>query len=153
MGNLESGHSRPKKLTVEACLNLNINELNRKGVLRHRNYRGLFRWTDQADNEILVLPYEIMSVGKRSRCLRITYLVESNGIPYPTEMGIRLVTTKLVSGVSGGLRWWFECPKCKKRVGKLYLPPGEQAFACRECYGLTYQSNQRESKFEALSGR
>jgi hypothetical protein len=150
MDKLESGWFRPKKLTVEACLDLNINELNRKGVLKRRNYRGRFRWADQADNEILVLPYEIMSVGKRSRCLRVTYLVESNGIPYPAELGIRLTTTKLVSG---GSRWWFECPKCNKRMGKLYLPPGENAFACRLCYNLTYQSNQRESKFEALTGR
>ncbi len=32
--------------------------------------------------------------------------------------------------------------RCGRRVGKLYLPPGEAYFACRECHQLTYQSQQ-----------
>jgi len=49
----------------------------------------------------------------------------------------------------GGFGWWFLCPirdcsgrVCGRRVGKLYLPPGEAYFGCRECRGLTYQSRQ-----------
>lgn len=39
----------------------------------------------------------------------------------------------------GGLRWWFVCPlvvkgrSCKRRVGKLYLPPHGRYFGCRHC--------------------
>ena len=41
----------------------------------------------------------------------------------------------------GGLRWWGRCPlavsgvACRRRVAKLYLPPGERYFGCRVCHG------------------
>lgn len=43
---------------------------------------------------------------------------------------------------------WFRCPglgeeECDARVRVLYLPPGEQRFACRRCHGLTYRSRQQ----------
>ncbi len=44
----------------------------------------------------------------------------------------------------GGVRWWFRCPSCGRRVQKLYLPPAspEETFACRICHRLTYRSTQ-----------
>jgi hypothetical protein len=42
----------------------------------------------------------------------------------------------------GGVRVWFECPRCRTRRGKLYLPPGRDRFACRECYDLQYRSSR-----------
>jgi hypothetical protein len=39
----------------------------------------------------------------------------------------------------GGVRWWFECPRCWKRCAKLYLPDSS-GFACRVCHDLTYRS-------------
>ena len=46
----------------------------------------------------------------------------------------------------GGSRAWFLCPAggCGGRVAILYL--GGAVFACRHCYGLTYQS-QRETPY------
>lgn len=43
---------------------------------------------------------------------------------------------------NGGLRFWFECPLCKKRVGVLYTHPLNQNVGCRKCLGLEYR-NQR----------
>ena len=40
----------------------------------------------------------------------------------------------------GGVRWWFTCPSCGRRVGILYLPSGGKLFRCRHCYDLSYQS-------------
>jgi hypothetical protein len=42
----------------------------------------------------------------------------------------------------GGERRWLLCPRCFKRVAKLYRPPGEVLFACRRCHQLTYRSVQ-----------
>jgi len=42
----------------------------------------------------------------------------------------------------GGVRPWFQCPWCQVRRGRLYLPPGEERFACRECYDLQYRSSR-----------
>jgi len=48
----------------------------------------------------------------------------------------------------GGRRWWFLCPLqgCKRRVGKLYIAPGQLYFGCRHCYDLTYESTQSGGK-------
>lgn len=58
---------------------------------------------------------------------------------------IPLDTTRLVSG---GLRWWFRCLGCGKRVGKLYCRAGR--FRCRDCQNLTYRSSQESHKFDSL---
>ena len=57
----------------------------------------------------------------------------------------------------GGLRWWFICPlminrrACKRRVGKLHLPPGARYFGCRACHQLTYTSCQESRKWDGLA--
>jgi Domain of unknown function (DUF5679) len=43
----------------------------------------------------------------------------------------------------GGERVWFTCPRCGRRVRKLYLPPSAGRFWCRGCHGLSYRSRQR----------
>ena len=48
---------------------------------------------------------------------------------------VRLVSTR---PNYGGRRWWFLCPLVRRRVAKLYLPPGGRLFGSREAYGLTY---------------
>ncbi len=54
----------------------------------------------------------------------------------------------------GGRRWWLTCPlitqqgPCDRRVAKLYLPPGEVHFGCRDCHELTYRSCQTSHKSE-----
>jgi hypothetical protein len=56
----------------------------------------------------------------------------------------------------GGIRWWARCPlildgrPCRRRVGKLYLPPGARYFGCRGCYGLTYTSCQESHQDDVL---
>jgi len=46
----------------------------------------------------------------------------------------------------GGLRPWFICMTCGRRVAKIYF--GGKNFACRHCLGLTYRSCQEsDSRF------
>jgi hypothetical protein len=42
----------------------------------------------------------------------------------------------------GGTRWWFQCPKCERRVSRLHKPVNEHCFFCRDCHNLTYESAQ-----------
>lgn len=44
----------------------------------------------------------------------------------------------------GGLRYWFLCSECERRVGKLYVPADGQSlyWACRYCYELTYEQRR-----------
>ena len=51
----------------------------------------------------------------------------------------------------GGERRWLLCPRCFKRVAKLYRPPDEVLFACRQCHQLTYRSTQcHDAKLDRL---
>jgi hypothetical protein len=45
-------------------------------------------------------------------------------------------------------RNWFACPKCHRRVLKLYMPPRENFYACRICHNLTYRSQKRRNGFQ-----
>ena len=54
-------------------------------------------------------------------------------------------------------RYYFRCPglnrsfPCRKRVSKLYMPRGEDRFACRECHDLTYRAcKEHEKRVDAL---
>lgn len=51
----------------------------------------------------------------------------------------------------GKRRYFFVCPgrdgrPCGRRAGKLYLPPGELYFRCRQCHNLTYRSSKEHDK-------
>ena len=49
----------------------------------------------------------------------------------------------------GGNRYWFNCPRCGKRVGALYRKPLSLLFLCRLCQNLTYQlTKYRRSNHE-----
>jgi hypothetical protein len=46
----------------------------------------------------------------------------------------------------GGLRWWWSCPACRRRVDALYLVPGRDRLACRRCCGLASRSQYTRGK-------
>ena len=37
-------------------------------------------------------------------------------------------------------RPWFLCPACERRCARLYLPDGQDRFACRLCFSLVHRS-------------
>ena len=55
------------------------------------------------------------------------------------KQAIRLDRTPLNYG---GVRWWFICPGCSRRVAHLHLPSRAYYFRCRHCYNLSYESAQ-----------
>jgi hypothetical protein len=40
-------------------------------------------------------------------------------------------------------RYWFRCPKCKKRTATIFIPLGVFELACRKCHRLVYWSQMR----------
>ena len=66
--------------------------------------------------------------------------IPKGGTRRTTWGGFALTTTK---PRFGGLRYWFMCPRCGRRVGKLYHA---ERWACRRCHHLTYQSQRRSSR-------
>ncbi len=60
-------------------------------------------------------------------------------------LSIRLTTSKLAHG---GFRYWFSCPGCQRRCGKLYKHPVTQILACRKCNGLEYRCRRYKEMIE-----
>lgn len=48
----------------------------------------------------------------------------------------------------GGIRFWFKCPLCMKRVGTLYKHPLQNIIACRTCLNLNYRKRRYKGMVE-----
>ena len=73
--------------------------------------------------------------------VRLVYTVtdgEGNTTDYDYEVSLLTTPCNL-----GGVRYWFGCPSCGRRVGVLYLAPGDVYFRCRHCNNLSYYSRNR----------
>lgn len=134
-----------RKTTVEECRVLSIFAIKQEGVL-HQYAGSTFhvKWTGFSGNE--------NSIGGRAlpdrSAIELSYVIESGSSPDgPDKMQYQVDLTP-TSCYFGGERFWFRCPlvvngiPCKRRVGKLYLPPGAKYFGCRHCYDLSYRSKQ-----------
>lgn len=47
-----------------------------------------------------------------------------------------------------GLRYWFKCPLCSRRVGVLYKHPISHILGCRTCLGLEYRCRRYKGMIE-----
>jgi hypothetical protein len=134
-----------RKTTVEECRALDLRELARKGAFVPW-YCGSLSWfrgeqemgsigyqvvpTEGGEKLLLVLSYRWSSDEKESQSIKVPIFLETTRPHF------------------GGLRWWGRCPlevggvPCRRRVAKLYLPPGSRYFGCRQCHQLTYHSAQ-----------
>lgn len=155
MGGSGSGrwNHHEKKSTTEECWTLDMADLSRE-MLDRRTPSGVVRALrlDGVRN-ILCVRWHLEFEGD-GRVLTLSYR------PYRRAGGreiierVRLLTTK---PHFGGMRSWFACPfsskdrkSCGRRVGKLYLPPGELRFGCRQCHALTYKSSQESHRYDRL---
>lgn len=59
----------------------------------------------------------------------------------------RLFTLTATATQFNGRRWWFVCPHCHRRQGKIYWSDAD--VACRKCFGLHYAS-QSESRMDRM---
>lgn len=57
----------------------------------------------------------------------------------------RLVTTKTSYN---GIRFWFQCPSCQKRIGILYKHPLTNQIGCRSCLNLDYRQHRYKGMME-----
>jgi hypothetical protein len=142
------------KILVGDCRVLNIGFLVREDVVRpHHHRQGGLSWT-QAGEKVASIGY-VVDTREDEGTLRLNYTVGRDGQEKVSkDYRVLLVTSSLVSG---GRRWWFRCtasryggPPCRRRVGKMYLPPGGEVFACRHCYDLAYTSSRTSRKWDGM---
>jgi len=74
-------------------------------------------------------------LGEAKRKLKVALL--------ENELEINGIKSKITTSQTGngGFRYWFTCPTCTKRCGKLYRSPvNADLVACRSCLSLKYKS-------------
>ena len=62
--------------------------------------------------------------------------------------GVQLELTTSRTGF-GGIRHWFKCPSCFRRVGTVFIHPIVSKIGCRECLGLEYRSRRYKGMIES----
>ncbi|MDE2021913.1 MAG: hypothetical protein KGI71_03305 [Patescibacteria group bacterium] len=63
------------------------------------------------------------------------------------QQDIRLVTTR---AFFGGLRYWFCCPQCDKKLAVLLWHP-DGRIGCRECLGVDYRARRFKGMVEGVA--
>ena len=104
-----------------------------------RHTATVITWVQKHTGKESHVGVEVNTIGEPYA--RIRYgISDGKGNMSPYDSRIRLITTPCNLG---GVRYWFECPECGKRVGGLYLVLGRTHFRCRLCNNLTYRSRNR----------
>jgi hypothetical protein len=149
MGGPGSGRRLDKKMVVEDCLQLDANCWMRAGLGVRVRMAGTWRWTYPGGRRFTV-HYELNTFDPEEPFAQLSYgWVGRLGEPEWADYRVDLTATY---PHLGGVRWWFVCPlfvggvACRRRVGKLYLPPRARYFGCRHCHRLTYTSCQEHDK-------
>jgi hypothetical protein len=141
-------HRWTSRYTVEECLPLDVERMRREGTFGCPP--GTIRtilWKNSWGGNQAMLAFEIVLDPAWGMALSID--PELANIPpalkLPAKYLVPIATTR---PHFGGIRFWFRCPvardgkPCGKLAGRLYLPPEQQVFACRDCHNLTYASVQ-----------
>jgi hypothetical protein len=130
------------KTTVEECLALDVLEFARAGHLVDgaEGHLHFHRWKGDQSLGWFVFGDEVFGVFESS--LYLSYYQTSPRTGETTHLSYA-VDLDFTPTFRGKERPWFLCPRCKKRVGRLFLPPGETHFFCRTCHDLTYQSRRQ----------
>ncbi len=140
-----------KKIQVEECRQMSISSF--KPYLRP-GYSGFVRWY-RGQRKTGMISYRVQGDEKPRKITLVYTITDWSGEKVDCNYQVNFETTPLPWG---GERYWFQCPlqECGRRVGCLYLPPGEINFGCRHCYDLTYRSSQeayqQRKLYESLAG-
>ena len=122
------------RTTVESALQLDIDILVRRGVIRLGMHAdGVMTFQFRGDE--LAVEFEVKTVDPKSSWIKLKYVIREHAI----EDEFRLTTTR---PHFGGLRWLFRCPATGRRVRKLFLR--RHRFRSRTAHELIYTSQQED---------
>ena len=140
----------PKKYSVEDCLILKVERLVKDTFFFRpgKSFGLLCSTITHTRQELAQCWYTLDVRDPSSSQLWLSHKVA--GAQVAVEYTVQLEITK---PHFGGIRRWFTCPICGRRVGTLYLPPGGKYFGCRHCYDLTYTSCQRNHEYDRVYAR
>jgi len=136
-----------RKTTVEDCRSLDAAKLAREGVIVPGHYIrmswGWWRGQDQSKPAAWISI--VATTGAASGEARLLYTVKDRLTGKSQDFDY-VASLEATPCNYGGVRWWFHCPECDRRVRKLYMPPDGRRFLCRHCHDLTYAKAQEHDK-------
>jgi hypothetical protein len=133
------------KIEADGLRQISVTELKKLGFLSNGRNSGIIKLKSISARRNGKADIEVSTrIGNMHLHMRYTEADDQNVYDYM----IQLTTTPCGSG--GGVRYWFICPtwQCQQRVGTLYL--GDDGFACRHCYDLTYASRNVSKKYRDM---
>ena len=126
-----------RKATVEESFDLTVQQLKRYGMLESGYTAMPIEWvTNHTGKRTRILIAVDISTDDPFVILMYT-LTDRDGNKTDYKREVSLLKTPCNFG---GIRYWFACPVCFKRVGNLYRPPDNIYFCCRGCQNLSYNS-------------
>lgn len=147
-GGSRFGAGRPAwHVKAESCRSIDARRWAREGILREGQVGG-WAWTDASTGEALA------SIGYRTSAHAVALIYSLSGEPMEQRVQIQRTACHY-----GGMRSWFGCPRCSRRVAVLYLR--NLGFACRRCNRIAYGSqsddalgraSRRQAKIERRLG-
>lgn len=112
---------------AEHCRRIEAGRWAKEGIFNAGRLGG-WAWKDADTGETLA------SIGYRGQGRAVVLNFAINGQPVTQHI------TELRTACNyGGSRSWFACPRCRRRVGVLFLR-GAVGFVCRQCGGVAYGS-------------
>ncbi len=132
------------KKTVEQSTELCIFRLNNWGLLKGYHLTDL-TWTRKFSGNESSAGLVIDITGEQSYA-RLIYTITRyrDGSEEKYDYRIKLAKTRCNFG---GVRYWFLCPRCGYRAGKLYRRPLGEMYFCRKCNDLTYESRNESRSY------
>lgn len=114
---------------------LSADRFTRWGLLRRSGvWRGTIAWPSRGGAAECEVWYPGPGEGDGSGALAVVrYGIR--GPPHACWVPLVSVMTHW-----GARRWFFLCPGCDRRCGRLYLPPSSNHFRCRRCHRITYET-------------
>jgi len=134
MGGYGSGRwIRPsRKITVDKCLSIDVSDYTRN---IDQCVSGEISWINRYTGRVISsISYVFLPKDGTEPMLVLSYKIGHVAVHEP-------VSLQKTNPHFGGNRWWFTCPICEKRRGKLYIRAKGHHFACRKCYDLKYRSD------------
>ena len=136
------------KTTVEQSTELCIFRLKKWGLLQ--GYcRTSLTWTRRLSGSVSSADIVVDATCER-HYIRLMYTIKRcrDGSKEYYDYEVRLAKTPCNFG---SFRYWFLCPHCERRSGKLYRKPLGEMYLCRTCNDLTYES-RNESRIGRPGG-
>lgn len=140
----------PDRRIVEDALTIGLRPILRASARSGPKGAGILEWLKDGE-QIASMGVAWDLTDPDNAHVTLTFArAAREGLEKELRQRIRLVST---IPNYGGRRWWMICPRSDRRAAKLHLPRGENEFASRQQWGLSYRSQRaadRDRPFDRL---